>query len=133
MTDRKKTPNTPWTDDDWVVLMEIIVSRKVMPVGRHWDEIAAEYHKRTGKLRKSRAMQAAFQRLRDSLQFFKNKKLWPLIVGHPQLFEIQERGTYPRRKRKKLKVEERVDRLESQIAEVADNVSLILENLTKGV
>ena len=133
MTDRKKTPNIPWTDEDWVVLMEIVISRKVVPIGRHWDEIAAEYYKRTGKLRKSRAMQAAFQRLRDSLQFFENKKLWPLVVGHPKLFEIRQPGTYPRRKPKRPKVEERVDRLESQLAEVADNVSLILENLTKGV
>ena len=135
MTDKsERNKNTTWTDEHWIVLMEVIASRKVVPTGRHWDEITAEHNRRTGLKRGKRAVQAAFNRLRDALHFAENKKLWEIIVSNRSLFELCPPGQYPRKKKpKKPKINKRVDLLEAQIAEVADNVSLILENLTKGV
>ena len=129
----QKHANIAWTDNDWAQLMEIVAMRKGAPMGREWDEITAQLNERTGVVRGKRAVQAAFNRLRDALHFVDNKKLWAIILGNRPKFEVDRRGKHPREKKaKKSKVNERVDRLEAQLAEMSGNVNLILENLTKG-
>jgi len=121
--------NQSWTNEHWVFLAQIIAEYDVVPGQHAFKQITSRHNAMCETSRSVSAVMNGFARLREARLFANNKDLWDILSSKPEVFAARYRKKANGKKNPKSN--ERIENLEKGLNTISEQVTMILEALTR--